>query len=302
MDMERRTILNTPVEVRAGKGGATKLLGRAVPYWVLSEDLGGFREQWAPGSLTEVLKTSDAYAAYNHDPSQLLGRESAGTLHLQDGRHGLDYIIDPLPDTMIARDVVENVRLGNIQGNSFSFSVAEGGDVWDRDDTGMAIRTVTKAAALYEVGPVVIPAFSEGTTVSARSLRLAKRLTERRGLGLGNLLSILIDRKITDDKGREDIMAEAGEEAGISGSTVGEIVAGEIKCPPLERLRGFARYFDVPLSRLQDAAESLDGCDYGDDRSVRVCGDRSRQHRLIRAKQSELEAKWRVPHYVDDDY
>ena len=201
-DLERRTLPTTRVEIRAGTRGARKLIGRAVPYGVLSSDLGGFREIWKAGAFDDVLKDSDVRSFFNHNPDHLLGRESAGTLHLKDGPAGLDYVIDPLPDTTVAQDVVENVRLGNIQGNSFSFAVAEGGDAWDRDETGMAIRTVHKASALWEIGPVTSPAFPEGTTISTRSLALAERLTNAPNCAAGS-----------DDLARETRLIRAKQNA-----------------------------------------------------------------------------------------
>ena len=173
MDIERRTIPKTMVEIREAKGEPTKLVGRAVPYNVLSRDLGGFKEQFSPGAFDDVLKDSDVRALFNHNPDHLLGRESAGTLELRDGMKGLDYTVDPLPKTSVAKDVAENVRLGNIQGNSFSFSVAEGGDVWEKQEDGTAIRTVIRVSALYDVGPVTEPAYDKGTKVSARSVLFA---------------------------------------------------------------------------------------------------------------------------------
>jgi HK97 family phage prohead protease len=286
MDIERRTIPNTSVEVRAADDAPTKLTGRAVPYNVLSRDLGGFREQFAPGAFDNVLKNSDARALFNHNPDNLLGRESAGTLKLRDSKDGLDYTVDPLPDTSVARDVAENVRLKNIQGNSFAFSVGEGGDVWDRDDDGVAIRTVTNVSGLYDVGPVTEPAYEDGTTVSTRSLELAKavkppmnlirakqeaaerrlarrcRCTETRGASLGALLSQLIDSKAeSGNMTVEEVEEAAGSAAGISGSTVGQIKSGSIVCPPIRRLEALAKYLGVSVGRLTAAAER-DGCDY----------------------------------------
>lgn len=176
MDIERRIIPTTAVEIRKADGEPTKLFGRAVPYNVLSRDLGGFREKFAPGAFEDVLKDSDVRALLNHNPDHLLGRESAGTLRLKDSKEGLDYVIDPLPKTSVAKDVAENVRLKNIQGNSFSFSVAEGGDVWEKQEDGTAIRTVIKASGLFDVGPVTEPAYEEGTKVSARSLERAVQI------------------------------------------------------------------------------------------------------------------------------
>ena len=176
MDIERRVMPTTMVEIREAKGEPTKLVGRAVPYNVLSRDLGGFKEQFSPGAFDEVLKDSDVRALFNHNPDHLLGRESAGTLELRDGTKGLDYIVDPLPNTTVAKDIAANVKLKNIQGNSFSFSVAEGGDVWEKQEDGTAIRTVINVSGLYDVGPVTEPAYENGTKVSARSLERAARV------------------------------------------------------------------------------------------------------------------------------
>ena len=176
MDIERRTIPMTIVEIREAKGEPTKLVGRAVPYNVLSRDLGGFREKFSRGSFDEALKDSDCRCLMNHNPDNLLGRESAGTLRLKDTKEGLDYTVDPLPKTSMARDIAENVRLGNIQGNSFSFSVANGGDVWEKQEDGTAIRTVTKVSGLYDLGPCTEPAYDDGTSVSARSMALAREV------------------------------------------------------------------------------------------------------------------------------
>ena len=179
-DMELRTNGGTHVEFRAGRGGrAGRLLGRTIPYNVRSMDLGGFVEIWLPGSLSKVLRDrqDDVVADFNHSPDNILGRVSAGTLQLKDGPKGLDYVISPVPDTSMGNDVVENVRLGNITGNSFTFAVASGGDTWTKDGNGLPLRTVHEASRLFSVGPVVSPAFPDGTTISARSLALAERVS-----------------------------------------------------------------------------------------------------------------------------
>lgn len=88
-----------------------------------------------------------------------------------------------------------------------------------------------------------------------------------KGVGLGNLMSDLIDGLVTDDKGRGDIMEEIGDAAGISGSTVGQIVSGDIVCPPLDRLEGLARGLGVSMARLVSAAEG-DGCEYNSESSA----------------------------------
>lgn len=93
--------------------------------------------------------------------------------------------------------------------------------------------------------------------------------TNIRGERLAALLNRLIDAQIPDDADDEDaerarIIGEMAEAAGISASTVQQILDGEINCPPLDRLEGFARVLDSSLERLRSAAER-DGCEYEDE-------------------------------------
>lgn len=83
------------------------------------------------------------------------------------------------------------------------------------------------------------------------------------GERLARLLNDLIDDRTDDDTDRADVILRMADAAGISPSTVNQILTGAIICPPLDRLAGFARALNVPLSRLRSAAES-DGCEYGD--------------------------------------
>jgi transcriptional regulator with XRE-family HTH domain len=63
---------------------------------------------------------------------------------------------------------------------------------------------------------------------------------------LGELLQRLMEEK-------DVTAAQLGSAAGISESTVQQILRGEIVAPPERRLRGFARVLGVSLSRLQEA-------------------------------------------------
>lgn len=82
------------------------------------------------------------------------------------------------------------------------------------------------------------------------------RRREYRGNNLASLLRTLRDE-------RELTNGDLGRAAGIDESTVGGILQGDsgINCPPINRLRGFAEVLQVPLSRIQEAAEA-DGCSY----------------------------------------
>ncbi len=83
----------------------------------------------------------------------------------------------------------------------------------------------------------------------------------RAGERLAAELNRLIDNQVTEERSREDIIADMAEAAGIDVSTVNQILRGEINCPPVERLQGFADVLDVDVTELISAAEE-DGCLY----------------------------------------
>lgn len=90
------------------------------------------------------------------------------------------------------------------------------------------------------------------------------------GQRLGARLEDGIEAIETEDRTRAEIIAEMGQEAGISAGTVNEILRGEIDCPPLARLRAFARVLDLSVDSLVSAAEA-DGCEYDADGEPRSC-------------------------------
>lgn len=85
------------------------------------------------------------------------------------------------------------------------------------------------------------------------------------GQTLGNLISDAIDDMVTDEKGRGDIMEDVAEAGGISASTLGQIIAGEIDCPPIERLGGFASELEGVTRAQLVTAGNTDGCAYNAD-------------------------------------
>lgn len=91
---------------------------------------------------------------------------------------------------------------------------------------------------------------------------------EVRGEALGALLSEAVDAMVEadDDMSRSDVVAALADAAGISASTVNQILSGSINCPPLERLEAFAEVLDVSVSQMVSAAEE-DGCTYDLSRS-----------------------------------
>lgn len=83
------------------------------------------------------------------------------------------------------------------------------------------------------------------------------------GEGLANFLNDRIDQMADDDEDeRQAIIERMASEANISVSTVRQILAGQINCPPLNRLEGFARALEISVESMISVAETRDGCDY----------------------------------------
>ena len=159
------------VESRAD--GRSVIKGYAVVYNRLSVDMGGFRERIMPGAFDGVLNRqrgrSDLVSYYNHNPDILLGRESSGTLKVWSDDKGVGFEVVPPASRA---DVLELVARGDVKGASFTFSVAgAAGESWTTDEKGRAIREV-RAANIYELGPVVQPAYpATSVAVAMRSLQ-----------------------------------------------------------------------------------------------------------------------------------
>jgi HK97 family phage prohead protease len=157
-----RTAVATPPEVRkADADEPQKIIGYAVRWDQLSNPLWGFQEKFSRGAFTESLTKADAYAAWNHDPAEILGRAPT-TLKLEEDEVGLRYEI--LAPSWASR-YVETIERGDVRGSSFIFRPVQ--QEWDESNPDMAIRTILKAE-LYEVSPVTTPAYPT-SSVGVRS-------------------------------------------------------------------------------------------------------------------------------------
>lgn len=172
-DMERRFIPLEKTEARQ-EGDTMSISGLAAVIGQESQDLGGFTEVIEPGAFDEALASSDVRALYNHDANYVLGRTASGTLRLEAREDGLYYEVDNLPESR--RDVYELIQRGDVTGNSFAFTVEE--DRWEQRDDGRQMRYITRVGELFDVGPVVYPAYQQ-TVVSARALERARAAAEQ---------------------------------------------------------------------------------------------------------------------------
>lgn len=182
---ERRSISTEFRVTRTGK--LSKLSGYAAVYNCDSLDLGGFKEQIAPGAFDAVLATNpDVRCLWNHEVSDLIGRTKSGTLTLRSDSTGLFYECQ-VPDTQVGRDLLVLADRGDISESSFGFTVdsAPGSECWydaqgnETSKYNGIKRVIRKVGMLFDVSPVCIAAYPD-STVQARSLAEAKKFLRTR--------------------------------------------------------------------------------------------------------------------------
>ena len=166
-----RDITNANLSV-ADRGDKPKLVGWAHRYGTLSAPMTigrhTFRERFLPGAFRRDINKPDAdlRALINHNKDHVLGRQSSGTLRITETDEGVRFEIDP-PETTYARDLVESVRRGDVNGCSFRFAQPYK-QTFGRQGSE-TIRTITEAG-IREISIVTWPAYSEGSAVEVRDL------------------------------------------------------------------------------------------------------------------------------------
>jgi uncharacterized protein len=179
---EKRTFAIRAVD---GDDDDMVLEGYAASYNTLSQDLGGFREMIAPGAFKRSLEAGDdVKCLFNHDPSRILGRRSAGTLTLTDTKLGLCFRCQLDPNNTDHRNIHASIKRGDIDQCSFAFQVPDGGDDWDEetDSAGKKfIKRTLRNVTLMDVSAVTYPAYNAtgATAVSARSTETLDQLRAR---------------------------------------------------------------------------------------------------------------------------
>lgn len=180
--MEDRTeIRNTTFQVIANEDDEKRTVeGYALLFGVNSDNL-GFEEVIERGALDGVLGKSDVFALLNHDRSKgILARakNGNGSLSLEVDSKGLKYRFEA-PKTALGNELLENLRRGEIDQSSFAFTVADGGEKWERQKNGIWKRTISKFGRIYDVSPVYNAAYSK-TSVYMRGKEEAEKELEER--------------------------------------------------------------------------------------------------------------------------
>ena len=164
-----RTVVGRPIVFGVRSVNLTPWSDTRVVYEILE-----------PGCITqELINRSDVVYNNNHsnDIANMIGRcrNGKGTLTLALREQYVESECD-YPNTTVANDTLEQIRLGNVYGMSFAFE-----DDWQDTENGVSyertnetvdgkevwLRHVKKIVALYDVANVTHPAY-EQTSVGTR--------------------------------------------------------------------------------------------------------------------------------------
>jgi HK97 family phage prohead protease len=135
-----------------------------------------YYERIMPGAFDRALREDDVRSMFNHDSNQLLGRRAFrenDTLKISVDNVGLRYEVQVDMTDPTHQSLVPKLRSGKVDGASFMFEVT--GRTWREEQRGegdnkrdVTILEITEVR-LWELGPVVFPAY-ESATSEARSL------------------------------------------------------------------------------------------------------------------------------------
>lgn len=162
-DHETRLVVMQEMRLLEDPGQPPAIEGYAAVFDAPSEDLGGFVEYVRRGAFTKTIGEADVRATKNHDPNVVLGRTKNGTLTMSEDIHGLRVKIVP-PDTQAARDLMTQIKRGDIDQMSFMFDAVR--DEWLVQGDKI-IRSLLEVR-LYDVAVVTYPAYPQ-TSAEVRS-------------------------------------------------------------------------------------------------------------------------------------
>jgi HK97 family phage prohead protease/HK97 family phage major capsid protein len=164
-NVEKRFLTNG-FEVRTEEGKPTVVEGYAAVFNDETVIGGSFAERIDRNAFDGADMTNTV-ALFNHDVNKPLARAGHG-LELSVDDRGLKYRFE-VGNQSYAKDLVENIRLGNVSTSSFGFTVRD--DEWEMRDE-MNLRTIKEVGLLFDVSPTTQGAYPT-TEVGLRSMELA---------------------------------------------------------------------------------------------------------------------------------
>lgn len=172
-EIRRISLDPSSFEVRADDDKEPEIEGYAALFDKETRIGDWFREVIAKGAFKRAISEKhDVRALINHDPNMLLARTKAGTLELFEDKKGLKVRFQP-SDTSYSRDLITNMRAGNIDQMSFAFVVKR--STWTEEGGDLDLRTI-EDLDLYDVSVVTYPQYEE----TLADLRSAESIAEER--------------------------------------------------------------------------------------------------------------------------
>ncbi|WP_312025781.1 HK97 family phage prohead protease [Listeria innocua] len=137
-----------------------------------------FEETIEIGAFARAISdNNDIRCLFNHDWSHVLGRTKAGTLRLEEDDYGLRFEVT-LPNTTVARDLVESLKRGDINQCSFGFIPVQ--ETWNYDSD--PITRVINDVDLMEVSIVSLPAYEDTEVDLVRSVTFKEDVEKRKAI------------------------------------------------------------------------------------------------------------------------
>lgn len=170
---EPRTFVAPFTLTRADNGDGLTLEGYAAVFNSPTEIdswEGRFTELIAPGAFKRSINARRPVMQFDHGQHPLFGSlPIADITKLAEDARGL-FVRARVFDNWLTEPLRQAIQAQAVDGMSFRFSVVK--DSWSRDKSTRTLHEVK----LYELGPVVFPAYAD-TSVALRSLERATGLT-----------------------------------------------------------------------------------------------------------------------------
>lgn len=179
---------------------------------------GRFDEVIARGAFSKTLSERTPVLQFDHGRDAATGSVPIGAVEeIREDSHGL-FVRARLHDNARVEPIRQAIASGAIDGMSFRFRVTR--EDWD-ESTSTPTRTI-REVELFEVGPVVFPAY-DATSVGVRSL-LADLTDEDRTQLLGELAREILpgDFGAAHVSGTPNPATPDAAQQGTSGATPGE--------------------------------------------------------------------------------
>lgn len=226
--------------------------GYALVFNEPSKVLDDFTEIIQPQALNDV-DLSEVLLLADHDYSKPLASVKADTLQLDIDDKGLHFVAQLDDQVSYAKDVLENIKNGNISSMSFRFDVADGGDQFTEDGQGNITRTIIQIQNLYEISTVTVPAY-DSSSVDTRSYEKFidnkkeeqnKKQQNNKGAKKQMAEKTIIKPEETETRSFEDYIRSRGEKRdGLSTDGNGVLIPSEVVTPIFQSKKGTNRLSD----------------------------------------------------------